>query len=592
MISVMIKGGSFLTNTLPSEDIFTPEDINVNQKLIANIVTEFLKGEIEPQIKELEAKAEGLMESLLKKSAAMGWLGIDIPKEFGGLGLDISTSMIVTEKIALGGPFAIANFTHTAFGTFPILYFGNDEQKRRYLPDLAKGKKIGSFALTEPDMGSDALNVKTVAQLSKDEKDYVLNGQKQFISNAGFADVFVTYAKVDGEKFTAFIMDRDSKGLSFGKEEDKMGILGASTRSVTMENVKVPAQNLLFQLGEGHVVAFNTLNLGRFKLGAASVGMAKLAFEDSIRYAKNRVQFGQPISNFGLIKEKIGEMAIRIFVGESIVYRTSKLLEDVLKNIKTSEESRFELGSRIEEYAIECSISKIYASEMLGFVADEAVQIHGGYGFMKDYPVERYYRDARIYRIFGGTNEINRLLLLRRLMREATEDRFNLIGVLEKIAIEPLNTSGTFYYQKNELADLFRFLRDAKRITLYLLGLVCRAYPNDFGSHQELIRMISNMIIEVFAVESIVLRTQKIDKKLGEEKSMITKAISMVYILEASMRIERWAKLVVGVISEGQMLQNNLSAIKTLTQFVPIDSIAIRRQIADFMLRANRYFIA
>src|SRR4030042_2794295 len=352
-----MKGGEFLINTISPDDIFIPEDMNEEQKLFAKILEDFLRGELEPRIKELEAKTEGLMVELLKKSAEVGFFGVDIPEQFGGMGLDNVSSLIVTEKASIGGPFALANLVSTTFGALPILYFGSSEQKQRYLPDLANAKKIGAFALTEPDAGTDALSAKTVCTLSEDGQAYILNGEKQFISNTGYADIFIIFAKLDGENFTAFILDRDSEGLSFGQEEDKMGIHGTSTRSLILENVRIPVGNLLFQIGKGHVVSLNTLNLGRYKWSGACLGMAKLAFKDSLQYSKNRMQFGQSISNFGLIKEKIGEMAIRIFVGESMVYRTSRLLEEGIKGIiKTANEVGFGLVSQIEEYATECSI--------------------------------------------------------------------------------------------------------------------------------------------------------------------------------------------------------------------------------------------
>jgi len=592
MVDRIIKGEEFLIDNIQPEDIFTPEDMNVDQKLLANIIGEFLRGEVEPRIEELEAKTEGLMVELLKNSAKVGFLGIDIPEKFGGMGLDNVTSLIVTEKISMGGPFGLANLVNNTFGALPILYFGDSEQKQRYLPDLANGKKIGAFALTEPDAGTDALNAKTTATLSEDGQYYILNGTKQFISNSGYADVFITFAKINGEKFTAFIVDRDSKGVSFGEEEDKMGIRGTSTLSVTLENVKVPVKNLLFQPGKGYLVAFNTLNIGRHKLSAACVGAAKQALQDSIRYSKNRVQFGQSISNFGLIKEKIGEMAIRIFTGESVIYRTAGLLENGLKGIVTnSEENGFESAQRIGEYATECSMNKVYASEMLDYVVDEAVQIHGGYGYIKDYPVERYYRDSRINRIFGGTNEINRLLILKMLLKRNSIGELPLINTMEEVTSHILALSNEALSQRKGLEELARLVENAKKITLLSLKTVMQAYPDDLEHHQELIGMISNMMIEVFAMESILIRTQKINRRWGEEKCEIPMAISQVYILDAFMRIERWAKLIFATIAEEDILQKQLLTLKKLTEYTPVNSIVLRRRIADYMFKAGRYFI-
>lgn len=589
---MIIKGGSFLIDAIQPEDIFTPEDANANQKLIAKILEEYLRGEVEPRMKELEAKTEGLMVDLLRKSATLGWQGVDIPKEFGGFGLDMVSSSIVTERAFIGGPFAVANMGHTTFGTFPILYFGNSEQKKRYLPDLAKGRKIGAFALTEPDAGTDALNSKTTAALSDDGQYYILNGTKQFISNSGYADIFITFAKIDGKKFTAFIVDRGSKGVSLGQEEDKMGIRGTSTRSLTLENVKVPVMNLLFQPGKGDLVAFNTLNIGRHKLGAACVGVAKQALEDSIRYAKSRVQFGQPISNFGLIKEKIGEMAIRIFAGESMIYRTAGLLENGLKGVvTTSEESGLDLARRVGEYAAECSMNKVYASEMLDYVVDEAVQIHGGYGYIKDYPVERYYRDSRINRIFGGTNEINRLLILKRLLKRNSNGQLPLMNALERVTSDILALSDEALAERKGLEELARLVENCKKITLLSLKAVIQAYPDDLGHHQELIGMISNMMIEVFAMDSLLIRTQKINGRWGKDKCEIPLAISQVYILDAFMRMERWAKLIFAAMAEEDILQKQLLTLKKLTQYIPVNSVDLRRKTADYMLQAGLYFI-
>jgi alkylation response protein AidB-like acyl-CoA dehydrogenase len=559
---------------------------------MAKVLEEFLRGEVEPRIKEIEGKAEGLILELLKKGASMGWQGVEVPKEFGGFGLDSITSIVATEQASIGGPFALANMVHTTFGISPILYFGNAEQKNRYLPDLAKGKKIGAFALTEPDAGTDALNAKTTAILSKDGEYYILNGTKQFISNSGYADVFITYAKIDAEKFTAFIVERDFKGVSFGEEEDKMGIRGTSTRSITFENVKVPSKNVLFQPGKGHLVAFNTLNRGRHKLSVACIGSAKQALEDSIRYAKSRVQFGQSISNFGLIKEKIGEMAIRIFVGESTIYRTAGLLENGLEGyLTTSEVDCLELARRIAEYASECSLSKILGSEMLDYVVDEAVQIHGGYGYIKDYPVERYYRDSRINRIFGGTNEINRLLILKMLIKKISRGQLTLPNEMERLTPDILIPPDGPISKTTGLEELTRLVENAKKITLISLKTFIQTCSDDLEHHQEIMGMISNMMMEVFAGESILIRTQKIKRRWGEAKCEIPMAISHVYILDAFMRIEHFAKHVFAALAEDAILQDKLLILKNLTQYTPINSVVLRQKIADYLIKAGRYFI-
>ena len=588
----IIKGGSFLIDSLQPKDIFTPEDTNADQKLLSKVTDEFFQGEVEPRIEELEAKEEGLMVTLLKKSAKLGLQGIDIPEEFGGMGLDTISSLIVTETISLGGPFAIASLDHTTFATLSILYFGTLEQKKKYLPDLATADKIGAFALTEPDSGSDALNASTIARLSEDGNCYILDGEKQFISNAQYADIFITFAKIDGEEFTAFIVDRNSEGLSLGEEEDKMGIRGTSTRSLILTNVKVPRQNLLFEPGKGHVVAFSILNIGRYRLAGLCFGTAKLALKDSISYAKSRTQFGKPISDFGLIKEKIGEMAIRIFVAESMIYRTSGLIEDGLKETDiTSNQARYGLLHGLQEYAIECSMNKVYSSEMLDYVVNEAVQIHGGYGYIKDYRVERYYRDSRINLIYGGTNEINRLLMVRLLLTRALKGQLPLTEAMDKVLSEHAKRSVSSSSQIIELEEMAFLVGNAKRIALLSMRDVYQAYPNNLEYRQEISGMISNIMIEVFAMESSLLRSQKITQRWGGERSEVPLAISRVYIVEGLMRVERWSKTLLAGILKGDRLQTRLAMVKDLTEYIPVDLISLRRTIADSMLQASRYFI-
>ncbi|MFC1534207.1 acyl-CoA dehydrogenase family protein [Thermodesulfobacteriota bacterium] len=589
----MIKGGSFLTSAIQPEDIFIPEDMNEDQKLIAAATEEFVRGEVEPRIDELETKTEGMMEELIKKSADIGLLGVDIPEKYEGTQLDYISSLIITEKTARYVPFAITCLTHNTFCGWPVLYFGNDDQKQQYLPELAIGKKIGAYALTEPDAGSDVLNIKTIARLSKDGEFYILNGEKQFTSNAGFADVIILYAKVDGEYFAAFILDSDSEGLSLGEEEKKMGIHGSFTCGFVLSDLKVPKKNLLFQVGKGHMVAFNILNIGRHKLSGACIGAAKVAFDESLRYAKNRVQFGRSLSSFGLIKEKIGEMAIRVFVGESVIYRTSKLIEQGLRDKNEtpgSVEAGFDLARRIEEYAAECSISKIYASELLDYVVDETVQIHGGYGYIKELPAERYYRDSRIFRIFGGTNEINRLLIVKMILKGLAESRQHNLEDNENTT-SGLSVASNTCFQMRTLEELDNLIQNAKKITLISLRALGHAYPDNLDDHQELMGLVSNIIIEAYAMESCLLRALKIKQRKGEEIGEIPTAISKVYILDAFMRVEHWAKLIVSSINEGETLRQKLSNLETLTRYIPVNTVALRRKIADFLFKAGRYFI-
>jgi alkylation response protein AidB-like acyl-CoA dehydrogenase len=584
--------GALLIDKVKPEEIFIPEDMNEEQKLLGQIIEEFLRGEIEPQIEGLELQSEGLMTRLLRKSAEVGLLGVDIPEDYGGTALDEISSLIVAEKVAIGGPFAVAYLAHTAFACPPILRFGSKDQKRRYLPDLGSGRKIGAYAQTEPDAGTDALNAKTIATLSKDGQLYVLNGEKQFITNAGVADIFVTYAKLDGDKLTAFVVEKGMEGLSFGDEETKMGIHGSSTRGLVFQDLKVPVANRLFQIGNASMVALATLNIGRFRMGGVCLGAAKVAFDASLRYAKSRVQFGQTISSFGLVKEKIAEMAIRIFVSESMLYRTASLLKEMLKSPPApSTEGEMGILKNPGEYAQECSINKVYASEMLAIIADEAVQLHGGYGYIKELPIERYYRDARIYRIFGGTNEINRLLITKLLVKSAIEGRLPLLQSMEKAVSTVENPSAETPFHDESLNELGQLLRNTKKVALLLLLALVRSHYRDLQSQEEMVAMVSNVIIEAFAMESCLLRSEKIFIKFGKEKSEIPIAISQVYVFEALLRVERWAKILLGAMVKVQRPQDLLN-LTNMTGYLQFDSVTSRRKIADYMFKAGRYVVA
>ena len=435
-----VKGGAFLIESISPQEIFTPEDFTEEQRLIAKAAIDFAVGEIQPQGEDIEAQKEGLLPGLLKKAGELGFLSGEISEEYGGQELDKVSITLMLEKLSQGGGSFMASYgVHTGVGSLPIFFFGNKDQKRRYLPKMATGEMIAAYALTEPEAGSDALSGKTKATLSPDGKYYILNGQKQFITNAGFADVFMTYAKVDEEKFTSFIVEKKFEGVSVDEEENKMGIKGSSTRSVLFTDAKVPVENVLGEVGKGHVVAFNSLNIGRFKLGAGCVGSIKVVLQDAVAYAKQRVQFGKPIAEFGLIKHKIAEMAIRTFTVESMVYRTAEMTDRILQRIDHhAEDVGIQMARAIEEYAIEDSINKIYASEMLDYIVDEALQIHGGYGYIHDYAIERGYRDSRMSRIVEGTNEINRLLIMDMLTKRAMKNRLPVLVVAQKVASELL----------------------------------------------------------------------------------------------------------------------------------------------------------
>jgi alkylation response protein AidB-like acyl-CoA dehydrogenase len=581
-----------LMDDISAEDIFTPEDLSVEQKMLGNIVDEFVRGEIEPRIEELEHKEPGVMEELLTKSSTIGLLGIDVPEVFGGMGLDHVSSLVITERVMRGGPFGLTQLVHTAFGTIPILYFGNEEQKRRWLPDLATGKKIAAYALTEADAGSDARQIGTRATFSGDSDCYVVNGEKQFTSNSGLAHLFITFAKIDGEQYAAFVIDRQSRGISLNEEEKKMGVRGSSTRGIAFDSVEVPREGLLHRPGEGHVVAFNTLNIGRHRLAGACMGMAKIAFDDSLRYSRTRRQFGQAISNLGLIKGKLGEMAIRIFAGESVVYRTASLLNKSIDRFDKTSDIGEEMAAQIKEYSGECSINKVYASELLQYVTDAAVQIHGGYGYIEDYPIERYYRDARIYRIFGGTNEINRLLIARLVLERASKDgETELKTLLQKREALTLIQADESLPGGEVLKEQASLVEETKDIFLALLKLMLDAYPSGLEQQEQLMAVLSEIIMETFAMESCLLRSQKLHKRWGATKSEVAVAITTVYIEEAIMRLERWARYILVAAKDDGATQVELADLKALRDRTLVNMIALRRKIADFMLEAGRYYI-
>ena len=587
----IVKGGAFLIESISPQDIFTPEDFTEEHRLIAKATTDFVTGEVQPVIEEIEAQKEGLLPNLVKKAGELGLLSADIAEEYGGQNLDKISSLLITEKMALGGgSFFVAFVVQTGIGTLPIVFFGNQGQKRRYLPTIVTGQKITAYALTEPEAGSDALNAKTTATLSPDGKYYILNGQKQFISNAGFADLFVTYGKVEGKKFTAFIVERNFEGVSVDEEEKKMGVKGSSTRSVIFTDVKVPVENVLGEVGRGHVVAFNTLNIGRLKLGPSCVGESKIALQEAVSYAKQRVQFGKPICQFGLIQHKIAEMAIQIFVTESMVYRTAGLIDRILRGIDhQSEDSGIQMAKGIEEYAIEDSINKVYSTEMRDYVVDEALQVFGGYGYIQDYPVERYYRDSRINRIWDGTNEINRLLIMDMLMKRAMKNRLPLHEAVQKVKSELPTLGLAVEVESRKLTLQVEMVERSKKIALLVTGVALQRDTMELGGDQEILALISNMVIEAFAMESGLLRALKSIKRFGDEKFEIQKAMMKVYINDAFERVKGFARQATAAMADGETLKEQLTVQKKLTNLTPINTIALRREIADSVIKMGRY---
>lgn len=589
----LFKGGEFLITDAQPDEVFTPEDFDKEHQLIAKSAEEFGVKELEPRREELEQVNPELVRILLKKAGELGFLGVDMPEIYGGSELDKVSSSLITERISRGiSGFSVAYGVQTGIGSLPLVLFGSPEQKKKYLPKLASAEIIGAYALTEPGHGSDALGAETTATLSDDGKYYILNGQKQFISNAGFADIFITYAQVDGKQFTSFIVERNWEGVSVDEEEKKMGVKGSSTRAVIFQNVKVPVENVLGEVGKGHVVALNTLNVGRYKLGAATVGGSKLLIGEAVKYAKGRIQFGRPICEFGLIKRKIAEMVIRTYVVESMVYRTARLLDLSLEGIDpSSEDAGKKTGEALRSYALECSINKVFGSEVLDYVADEALQIMGGYGYIQDNPIETAYRDSRINRIWEGTNEINRLLIVDILMRSALKGELPLLDEIKKVAGELLSFRAPMEEEEGVLEKEKRLVSMAKKMGLLSAGAAVQKYMEKLRGEQEIVALIADMVIEIFAMESALLRAIKKYQNEGEDSARIHISATRVYIHDAFARIELMARNIFGAISEGEELRTQLMGLRKLARYNPINSIALRREVAESIIPVARYHL-
>ena len=589
----LFKGGEFLiTDALP-EEVFTSEDYSKDQRLVAQSAEEFFTKELLAKREQLQEVNYELLKELLLKAGELGFLGADMPEVFGGSELDKVSSMLIGEKLC-GGPsgFTASYGVQTGIGSLPIVLFGSPEQKKKYLPKLSSAEMVGAYALTEPGHGSDSLSAETSAVLSEDGKHYILNGTKQFITNAGFADLFITYAQIDDTKFTSFIVERKWDGVSVDEEEKKMGMHGSSTRAVIFQNVKVPVENVLGELGKGHIVALNTLNVGRFKIAPMVVGSAKTIFSEAVKYSKGRVQFGRPICDFGLIKQKIADMIIRIYVVESMAYRTAYLLDMALEGIDpTKADAGVKTGEAIRKYALECSINKVFATEMLDFVVDECVQIFGGYGYIQDYPAEGAYRDSRINRIWEGTNEINRMLIVDTLMRAAMKGELPLLQVIQQATQDLLTFRPEMTEPEGTLEKEKKLVSMAKKIALLSAGAAVQKYMEKLGNQQEIIAMISDIIIEIFAMESALLRTLKKVQKEGEEKSEIQIAVTRVYINDAFAKSEWLAKQIFASLAEGEELRTQLMALKRLARNTPINTVVLRRQIADSVIPLSRYHL-
>ncbi|TLS38780.1 acyl-CoA dehydrogenase family protein [Pseudalkalibacillus caeni] len=587
----VVKGASFLVEDHGTDVVFTPEDLTDEHIMMARTTEEFVLKEVVPHHEEIENHQFDISRNLLTKAGELGLLGADVPEAYGGLGLDKISSSVITEKFARAGAFSLSYGAHVGIGSLPIVFFGNEEQKKKYLPPLASGEKIAAYALTEPGSGSDALGAKTTAKLNEEGTHYILNGEKQWITNSAFADIFIVYAKIDGEQFTAFIVERDYDGVSTGPEEKKMGIKGSSTRTLILEDVAVPKENLLGEPGKGHVIAFNILNVGRYKLAVGTIGGMKRGIELSAKYANERKQFKTPIAKFSLIQEKLANMALKTYASESSVYRTVGLYEDSFS--KLSEEAQNDgrqVAAAIAEYAIECSLNKFFASEALDYVVDEAVQIHGGYGFMSEYEVETMYRDSRINRIFEGTNEINRLLVPGTLVRKTMKGELPLMEKAtalqeELMVLMPQEVGDEPLEQEKYLVQM------AKKVFLMTAGLAVQKYGQKLEREQEVLANIADIVSEVYAMESCVLRTEKAINKSNAEKEQQKLLLTQVFCQESINRIEAHAKETLIAVEEGDTLRMMLSALRKLTRHTPVNVIKKKREIAAKVLENERYTV-
>ena len=590
MTDTKAKGGAYLLEQRDPETVFTPEDFTEEHKMIAKTTEDFVKDKVWPVLPEIENHQFEHTVRLLKEAGGLGLLGADVPEKYEGLGLDKVSSSLITEKISLARSFGLSHGAHVGIGSLPIVFFGNDEQKKKYLPDLASGRKIAAYALTEPSSGSDALGAKTTAKLSDDGKYYILNGEKQWITNSGFADVFIVYAKVDGDKFTAFIVERDFPGVSVGPEEKKMGIKGSSTRTLILEDAKVPVENLLGELGKGHKIAFNILNIGRYKLAIGTVGSSKRAIEISAKYANERKQFKVPISKFGLIREKLANMATKVYAAESLAYRIAGMFDANLEGVENAEGSV--VANAIGDLAIECSVSKVFGSEVLDYVVDEGVQIHGGYGFMNEYEIENMYRDSRINRIFEGTNEINRLIIPATLMRKALKGELPFLQAAQNLQEELLTMMPYFPDEDAPVLEAEEhYVENAKKIFLMVAGLATQKYGEKMQKEQELLRDLADIAIETFAMESALLRTKKAILKNGEENEQAKIDYTVAFIYESMQKVDALARHALAAIEEGDVLRTQLSVLKKLTRIQPVNEVELKRRIAARIIDAEKYMV-
>ena len=587
-VTAPLKGGEWLVKESDPSSVFIPEDFSEEQKMIRDLCKQFLQTEIFTILDRIDSLEPGLMKSLVQKAGDQGLLATSFPEEYGGLGKDFVTSTIVGEYLGAGYSFSVAIAAHTGIGTLPILYFGTDQQKQKYIPKLISGEWAGSYGLTEPGSGSDALGAKTTATLSKDGKYYLLNGQKCWITNGGFADVYTVFAKIDGDKFTAFIVERDFEGFTRGPEEHKMGIKGSSTVQLYFQDCKVPVENVLGEIGKGHRIAFNILNIGRLKLCAAALGGGKIAITDSVEYAITREQFKQPIANFGAIKHKLAEMAIRVFAGESAMYRTSRLIDEKEQELLEAGKPFNEaLLGAAEEYAIECAILKVFGSEALSYVVDEGVQIHGGNGFSAEYNISRAYRDSRINRIYEGTNEINRLLTVEMTLKRAMQGRLNMMGAAMKVQQELMSIPEFGSDDDAPFAKEKKLVNNFKKTILLTAGAAAQKLMMKLEKEQEVLMCIADMAIDTYVAESLLLRVIKLDAE--GNSSEVYKDILNCFLYDAADRIHKNGRDAINAFADGDEQRMILMGLKRFTKAQPFNSKEARRKIADYLIDHRSY---
>ena len=595
-----IKGGEFLIKETDAANVFIPEEFTEEQQMIAATCREFLEREIWPRLDEIDAaKSPDLMSSLMDKAGELGLLGTSVPEEYGGFGTNFNTSMLVAEATGGGHSFSVALSAHTGIGTLPIVYYGNDDQKSKYLPKLATGEWKAAYCLTEPDSGSDANSGKTKAVLSEDGKHYVLNGQKMWITNGGFADLFIVFAKVDergqtDKNLSAFIMERSYEGISMNEPEHKMGIKGSDTRQVFFNDTKVPVENMLSDRGNGFKIAVNILNIGRIKLGAATVGGAKEVINHAVRYANERKQFKTPIAQFGAIKHKLAEMALKVYASETASYRAGQNIDDLIEDLKEQGMGDAEAKLKaLEQFAIECAMMKVHGSEVLDYVVDEGVQVYGGMGYSADAPMDRSYRDARINRLFEGTNEINRMLVVDMLLKRAMKGELNLMGPAMAVAKEIMSIPD---FNGEEEDGLFvaekKVLRNLKKTALMVAGAAVQKFTSQLSSEQEILMNIADMAIEIYVAESVLLRVEKLIGIKGEAAVDLQKQIALIYLHEAVEKVNNAGRAAITSFAEGDELRGMLMGLKRFTKIEPMNLKNARRDIADAMIAENKYIFS